>query len=563
MVKWVENFTSKFTSGVAHAFILHGNVGDYAVPGTTLKSYLGKLLASRDIVAFFNRSEGITFPIEAQRAEFVKLLGLDKQGNDILAALNGPGGNEVELPKSPDQALPLLERLLKSPVKCAVILEYAESICPNADLDKMPASERSVLVTLQRWGVDAEIAKAGNPILMIAADLGSLHANVKSASSKWEAVELPIPDYESRLEFIKWYLSQRNGFTKDLDEAQLASATAGLSLVHIEDIFLRASQAGHLGYDLVKERKADIIASEYGEVLQILDPEAGFESVGGLQYVKDFFTRSVIQPMKDGRFGRVPMGVLMTGPAGTGKSIMAEAVAKESGINFVILNPAQLFGQYVGNTERNLDKALKAIEALAPCGVFIDEIDQMVSRGGSGDSGVGSRFFKRLLEFMSDGSHRGKVIFLAATNRPDLMDAALRRPGRFDKKVPFLVPDRDERKAIFDVMACKYGLGQIEDYQYALDNTDGYTGAEIEAVTVKAVELAEDYGLDPAAALNKAVDAISPSTADIEFMTAIAIRECNDKDLLPPSYQSKLDDRQALESQIAGMQQAMRGKREL
>jgi hypothetical protein len=125
----------------------------------------------------------------------------------------------------------------------------------------------------------------------------------------------------------------------------------------------------------------------------------------------------------------------MTGPAGTGKTAMAEAVAKEAGINCVILNPARIFGKYVGDTERNLDRALYAILAMAPVLVFIDEIDQSVSRGASGDSGVSNRFFKRLMEFMSDTSHRGKVVFLAASNRPDLMDPALRRPGRFDKLV--------------------------------------------------------------------------------------------------------------------------------
>jgi SpoVK/Ycf46/Vps4 family AAA+-type ATPase len=193
--------------------------------------------------------------------------------------------------------------------------------------------------------------------------------------------------------------------------------------------------------------------------------------------------------------------------------------------------------------------------------VFVDEIDQMVSRGGSGDSGVGSRFFKRLLEFMSDGSHRGKVIFLAATNRPDLMDAALRRPGRFDKKVPFLVPDASEREAIFQVMARKYGLEVKKISKSVVAATDGYTGAEIEAVVVKAVEVAEDDVLAPDKALDYAVGAISPSTSDIQFMTGIAIRECNDRDLLPPAYRGKLDDRAKLDAEIKAT--APRGAREL
>ena len=203
------------------------------------------------------------------------------------------------------------------------------------------------------------------------------------------------------------------------------------------------------------------------------------------------------------------MGVLMTGPAGTGKSAVAQAVAKESGVNAVSLNLARILGQYVGNSERNLEKALRAIKSLAPTIVFIDEIDQSVSRGGSGDSGVSSRIFKRLLEFMSDTGNRGQVVFLAATNRPDLMDAALRRPGRFDKKIPFLIPDAEERLAIFQVMAAKYEMAG-KPSAAAIDSTEGWTGAEIEAAVVKAAELIDDEDLLPEDAITAATQRLSP-----------------------------------------------------
>jgi transitional endoplasmic reticulum ATPase len=578
--EWVKNMLSKYTSGVAHAFILHFNVNDYVVPGVTLKSYLGKILASREIVAFYNRAEGITFSIPSMKDKFMQALGLSQEQDPALAALAGlSGAQEQELPKSPAAALPLLERLLKlmlpgddmlgttsNPRKsAAVVVEFAETIVPSADTAAMSADDRTVLVTLERWGRDPQIQATGNPVFLITSNLTDLHSSIRAASTKYEAVEMPLPDRDARLKFISWYLEQRADISvEDMSLDEFANATAGLSLVHIEDIFLRAAQEGALTRSLVRERKQDIIASEFGEVLEILEPRFGFEMIGGLQHVKDFFTRSVIAPIQAGNTARVPMGVLMTGPAGTGKTAVAEAVAKESGVNCAILNPAKLFGQYVGNTERNLDKALRAVESLAPVIVFIDEIDQAISRGGGGDSGVSNRFFKRIMEFMSDTGHRGRVVFLAATNRPDLMDAALRRPGRFDKKIPFLAPDESEREAIFEVMSRKYGISIKSIPTACVTATNGWTGAEIEAAVVKAIEVMEDQGLTAQKALTYAVNTISPSTADIEYMTLLAVKECNDRDLLPPKYREMLTDRKALDQKLSETRPVeARGRREL
>lgn len=561
--KWVETLLKKYTSGIAHAFILHFNVHDYVVPGVPLQAYLSKLLVSRDVIAFYNLAEGITFPTPSMRDKFINTVGLNNTANDPndpLAALMELQGGQDELPRAPGQALLALERLLKSETKSAVIIEAAEAVIPNGDIATMSPSDRTNLVTIARWGRDPQIMAQGNIVILITENLSDIHPTIRAASSKYESIEISLPDEAARREFIETLWKPEY-----VTPQEAARLTAGLSLIHIEDVFLRAEAEGALSHALISERKKEIIATEFGEVLEIMEPRFGWEMIGGLEYVKDFFTRSVIRPMREGRYNRVPMGVLMTGPAGTGKTAVAEAVAFEAGVNFVILNLARILGQYVGQSERNLEKALRAIESLAPCGVFIDEIDQAVNRGSSGDSGVSNRIFKRLLEFMSDTGHRGRIIFLAATNRPDLMDAALRRPGRFDKKIPFLVPDETEREAIFKVMLRKYDLDETDIPDECVQKTEGWTGAEIEAAVVKAAEVMEDRSLDLEDALVYAVNAITPSTADIEFMTYLAIRECNDKDLLPPQYRSLLNDRKALEAKIAEADkgEVRRSKREL
>ena len=595
---WVQEVVDKFASGVAHAFILHFNVHDYVTPGVCLTTYLARVLAGRQVVAVYSRDRGITFPLETMRERFIELTGAGQEQDAALSALRalggGSAGGQAQLPRRPAEAIPLLDRLLRVAVisppsaadengdgerealavpvdkVAAVIVEAAETVLPAADVATLSPADRDVLVAVSRWGRDPEIAAAGNPIFLVTPNLCDLHPAVRAASAKFEAVRIPLPAPEERRAFIGWYVEQRpNAFTwaDGLDPRTLANVTAGLSLVHIEDILLRAEAEGELRPEMVRERKEEIIRSEYGDVLEVMEPRFGFDDVGGLQHVKEFFARSVIRPMREGQTGRVPMGVLMTGPSGTGKSIMAEAVAKEAGVNAVRLRiGGQIASKWQGEGERNLERALAAIEGLAPVLVFIDEIDQAITRGENvGGSQQDRRIFQRLLEWMSDTDHRGRAVVLAVTNRADLMDAALRRPGRFDKKVPFLIPDEEEREAIFAVMCRRYGL-QVERIPEAcVTATDGWTGAEIEAATVKAVELVEDEGLEPAEALTQAVRRIRPSTADVEFMTLLAVAECNDLDLLPPRYRSLLEDRQKLQQrlQAARPAEARRGRREL
>jgi transitional endoplasmic reticulum ATPase len=580
---WAQEVMEKYGSGVAHAFVLHFNIHDYAVPGMPFTTYLTQMLAGRQVVAMYSRDLGITFPLETMRERFVEILGLSSEQSQqptdpALAALQSlgvaPAGSGTELPRAPADALPLLGQLLRAggpeDKLAAVVIEEAQTVVPDADVAAMSPADRDVLVAVSRWGRDAGIVAAGNPVFLVTPNLSALNGTVRAASSKWETVKVSLPGPEERLAFVQWYLEERpDTFTwpEEVTPQKLANITAGLSLVHLEDILLRAEAEEGLRPEMVRERKEAIIRSEYGDVLEVMEPRFGFDDVGGLQHVKEFFTRSVIHPMREGRTRRVPQGVLLTGPAGTGKSIIAEAIAREAGINAVRLRiGGQIASKWQGEGERNLEKALAAIEGMVPTIVVIDEIDQALSRGdGSGGSQQDRRIFQRLLEWMSDTGHRGKATVLGITNRPDLMDAALRRPGRFDKKIPFLIPDEEERRAVFAVMCRRYGL-QVECIpDECMAATDGWTGAEIEAAVVKAAELVEDEDLEPAEALTQAVQRIRPSTADIEFMTLLAISQVDDLDLLPPRHRALLENREELEKKLEAARpaEARRGRREL
>ncbi|MDD5510801.1 MAG: ATP-binding protein [Dehalococcoidales bacterium] len=531
MPAWFDEWKQKYVSGVAIGFLLHLNISDYVEPGVNLISYLSQALSAYKVIAIYNRAKGITFPLETMRKTFIEYTGLQPD----------PITGDLVIPKSPKEALPVLEKLLRKQIEggkaSVVIIEYAESLVPAADMAMMIPEDRDALVTIESWARDPGIVAAGNPIFLITNNVSDIHQAVRAASSKYEAIRIPIPNIEERKSFVDKQPQFMVG-TTELSNSDIARATAGLSLVHIEDIFLRAKQEGRLTWELIRERKRDIMKSEFGDVLEMMEPRYGFDAVGGLDNVKEFFYRNVINPVKIGNYGRVPMGVLMTGPAGTGKTIMAEAVAKESGLNMAVLNPAKIFSKWVGESERNLDKALEAVKSLAPIIILIDEIDQQLQRGEAGDSGVSNRVFKRLMEFMSDTGHRGQVVFLAATNRPDLMDAALKRPGRFDAKIPFLVPDQKARLDIFRVMCAKYKVPfKLTGKSYSA-STEGWTGAEIEKVVIKAKGLMEDRGLKSDKAITEALKLTRARTQNIEMMTRVAIEDCDDLEFIPEKYRN-------------------------
>lgn len=550
---WLDNLRGLYGSGIGHAFILHFNIKDSAVPGVPFYAYLSQALSERSIVVYYDVANGFSFPLESMRQRFVEAVGLQPQANSpTLARMQA--SRQTGLPRNPTEALPLIDRLLRTEVEggAVVIFPNAESLLPNADLPTimMNPETRETLLRLTGWGSDMGIANTGNMVILTTETLGDLHPSLRAASARYEAIKVDLLDYEQRLACIERVVSQSQAINWLISPQETARLTAGMTLLAVEDVLLRAQQTGDMDRDLVTERKQAATASEFAEVIELADPTIGWEDIGGLGHIKNFFNRRIVGAINNGRAHRVPMGVLMVGPPGTGKSVVAQAVAKESGLNFVSLNLAKIFDKYVGNSERNLERALQAIQSLSPCIVFIDEIDQSVSRSSSGDSGVSARIFKRLLEFMADTSHRGEIIFLAATNRPDLIDPALMRPGRIDVILPFFAPDADERTAIMQVMAAKYALSLTDVPAAAVAATEGWTGAELEAAVIKAVDIL-DYGAGTGArALTAATSRLVPSTKDIHFYELLALESVNDLDLVPGRMQAQLRNKAAVTAEL-------------
>ena len=358
--------------------------------------------------------------------------------------------------------------------KVTVIVEYAESLLPPTDLTMMTPQDRDLLVTLLRWGNDPAIQAGESFAFLVVQSLNDLHPALRAASSGYYAIEVPLPDREARLNFIETNLEARTEdaaaggpalLESDVEPDEFANLTAGLSLIHIENILMRAALAGKLTRELIREEKTALITQEYAGLIEMMDPDGGFETVGGMEMQKTWAEVELIRPAREGRFKDMPMGVILVGPPGTGKTFLVSAIAAEVKFNAVALKMQNILGGIVGTSERNLSKVLSVLPSLAPVMIFMDELDQsdISARGNNSGNPVAKNLFSQLLQFLGNPANRGKVVFFGASNRPDLIDDALLRFGRIDAIIPILLPEQNERKAMAQATARKLDITLTEE----------------------------------------------------------------------------------------------------
>ena len=236
---------------------------------------------------------------------------------------------------------------------------------------------------------------------------------------------------------------------------------------------------------------ADIEPSAIREVFTEI-PDVRWEDVGGLEDVKQALREAVEWPLKHAALferakTRPPKGLLLSGPPGCGKTLLAKAVARESGVNFISIKGPQLLSKWVGESEKGVREIFKKARQASPCIVFLDEIDSLApARGAGGDSHVSERVVSQLLTELDGIEELRGVMVLAATNRPDIVDPALLRPGRFDLQMTLPPPDAAGRAAILAVHTRGKPLASDVDLQLLIDRTAGQVGADIEGLCRRA-----------------------------------------------------------------------------
>jgi transitional endoplasmic reticulum ATPase len=229
-------------------------------------------------------------------------------------------------------------------------------------------------------------------------------------------------------------------------------------------------------------------------------PDVKWQDIGGLDDVKRELQEAVEWPLKYpdlySKIGHtVPKGILLHGASGTGKTLLAKAVATESDANFISIKGPELLSKWVGESERGVREVFRRARQASPCVIFFDEIDAIaptrggMEGGGGAASGTSDRIVSQILTEMDGISELHGVVVLAATNRPDMVDTALMRPGRFDRIIVVPNPDSQTRKKIIKIHSEGKPMGPDIDLQRIADMTDGFSGADTSAVANTAVSL--------------------------------------------------------------------------
>ncbi|NPE28878.1 CDC48 family AAA ATPase [Methanococcoides sp. SA1] len=327
-------------------------------------------------------------------------------------------------------------------------------------------------------------------------------------------IVLHVPDQDGRLEIFQIH-TRGMPLADDVDLNALAETTYGfvgadiaalcreaamsalrkvLPQINLEDEHIPAEILEKLSVtsEDFKLAQKDVEPSAMREIM-IETPNVGWDDVGGLEDVKELLKEAVEWPLKNPEsFQRIgvesPKGVLLYGPPGTGKTMLAKAIAHESKANFITAKGSDLLSKWYGESEKHISEMFARARQVAPSIVFLDELDALAPiRGGAmGEPQVTERIVNQLLSELDGLEELHGVVIVGATNRPDIIDPALIRPGRFDEIILVPVPDLPARRKIFEVHTRKMALASDVNIDELVNSTDKYTGADVAAVCKKA-----------------------------------------------------------------------------
>ena len=330
-------------------------------------------------------------------------------------------------------------------------------------------------------------------------------------------IEISIPDRDGRFDILQIH-TRGMPLASDVDLGRLADLTHGYAGADLNALTKEAAMAAlrrilpdvnleaeeipsetlnkiEVKWDDFVEALREMQPSTMREVL-IEKPNVKWDDIGALEDAKQELKEAVEWPLKYSKVfshmnAKPPRGILMYGPPGTGKTMLAKAVATESEANFISVKGPEFLSKWVGESEKAVRETFRKARQAAPCVIFMDEVDSITSERGTGsDSNVTERVISQLLTVMDGLSALHDVVVIAATNRPDIIDPALLRPGRFDKSIYIGTPDRDSRRKIFEIHTKSKPLAEDVDLEELAKETEDYTGADISAVCNEAVMIA-------------------------------------------------------------------------
>lgn len=533
---WAQEMVALYESDCASQFILHGNIHDRFLLGSsaelvsgTLPDFLKEVLMPRfDVVLNYDIGNG---------------LRVERGGEKFKAW--PPNQLNTELPKAPRAAIELITRYLRYSANLArlkrerlqvgVIIQSANLVAPaipgilNYDLN-------ALALLLREWGSDEVLRDHPMATCLLTENLNDLHpivannpraARIKLSFPTVAELEMAISLLQSSYPTaLRAYKSDPRGFAQSL---------TGITLNSLDRLFrLKEYRKEVLTEGDLSRQKRILVEEECQGLIEFIESKKTLDDLYGQERLKAWL-RQDLALWRRGNINALPMGYLLCGPVGTGKTFLVECLAGEAGVPIVKIKNFR--DRWVGSTEGNLEKIFRFLQALDRCYVFVDEADQALGKRDSAgtDSGLSGRIYSMVAAEMSRPDHRGRIVWVLASSRPDLIEVDLKRPGRIDVKVPiFPTTSAAEGFELIRTLGARYSL-EFGDRAGPFKIPELLTPGTAEAIVVKAYRLVQTEGLRGTEALAHCLeDYQSPVSKDaMELQIRLAIQEASDMDFVP------------------------------
>jgi AAA+ superfamily predicted ATPase len=562
---WATELANLYFAANTCLFVIHGNVNDLVYcksedkDGKTVDRFCGltdflseQMFGSWDVVASYDMGRGI----QAQA-------GPDPDRHrSMMSTLSQSIGSPTQWTRSPDDALENFHRMIqrnlleddaKERKRIAFLFPYAQFLVPAGDRASVARSQASRLVRFLSWAQNPYIKRVNMTFCLIAETLTEVNKRLVE-DPHVATVEVPLPNEKTRRLFIETNYDLDTEAEEDIAAASeigeamsvdaVTQISNGLNLVNLNVAMSRSKLTGKgVNINAFRKLKKGLIERQCSDLVTFLEPGHTLDMVVGHEAAKDRL-RLDARWIIEGRLDAAPMGYLICGPVGTGKTFISECYAGSIGIPCLVLKNFR--SKYVGETEGNLEKVLNVLRSLGPVMVIIDEADAALgNREAGGDSGTSSRVFSMIASQMGNTRYRGKIIWMLLTSRPERLPIDLKRQGRAEVHIPLFYPKtEDEIRSMFKVM-CRKNKVKLADGAIPDVSPDReLSGADIESIVLNAKRemMAEERDQLTAKDLELSLESFIPSAQGMEKerQELCAVLECTDRRFLTDRWKEEL-----------------------
>ncbi len=539
---WAAEIVALYESNAASQFILHGNVQDrFILPlgnaralGSLSDFFLRVLMPRFDVVLSYDLGNGLRI----------------EKGGEVFSQWQG-FKDQPEMPKAPRAAVEYLTRYFRYAanlsrlglprISIGCLVHSANLVAPA--VSGSSNYELNALAMLMRdWASDALLAEHSLVSCLITENLADLHPLLAS-NPRAPKIKLPLPSQEDLRHALEIAAPQRALALAEYVQkpGELATQLTGATQNAIDSLLkLKEYRRQKLLPSDVAKLKKQLVEEECQGLIEFIESKRTLEDLYGQDKLKAWL-RQDIALWRQNDLQALPMGYLICGPVGTGKTFMVECLAGEAGVPVVKIKNFR--DKWVGSTEGNLEKIFRLLQAMDRCFVFIDEADQALGRRDSGanDAGLSGRIYSMMAAEMSRPENRGRIIWVLASSRPDLIEVDLKRPGRVDVKIP-IFPAGTAREAfeLLGALCRRQGVGLVSEDFAELEALmpQLLTPGAAEALAMKIYRLGKTQSLPALEATRQCLVGYQNPVAP-EVMKAqirLAVEEASDLDFVPEHF---------------------------